>query len=148
MISQNARARILPLDAAEVPFVRIVVDIEEWNREDQEITFYPTRDNFGDIAPARTFVLQKDIEKIKKAGFAKGGSLENALVIGKRGPLNLEGARYPDEPARHKLVDAVGDFLTLGGLPFAGVELTRPGHHLLHKLVARLARCHRNPIVH
>jgi len=68
-----------------------------------------------------------------------GGSLDNALIIGDDGPLNQGGFRMENEPARHKLLDVLGDLLLVGGIPRAKVELYRPGHCLMHALAMKMA---------
>ena len=80
------------------------------------------------VAAARTFALLRDVERMRASGLALGGSLDNAVVVGEGGVLNPGGLRYPDEFARHKALDAVGD-LALAGAPmlcrYVGV---RAGH--------------------
>lgn len=91
-----------------------------------------------EIAWARTFSLLAGVEAMRAAGFARGGSLENALVYGEEGVLNPEGARAADEPVRHKLLDMVGD-LALAGLPLrARFEAELPGHALSAALLRAL----------
>ncbi|MEM6732305.1 MAG: UDP-3-O-acyl-N-acetylglucosamine deacetylase, partial [Myxococcota bacterium] len=88
-----------------------------------------------DIAPARTFGFLKDVEALRARGLARGGSLENAVVIDEYKVLNPEGLRFPDEFVRHKVLDAIGD-LSLFGMPVIGrVHMTRPGHALNTELV-------------
>jgi len=67
-----------------------------------------------EIAPARTFGFEEEIEALRKAGLAKGGSLENAVIITKTGFLAKDGLRFPDEAVRHKLLDMIGDFMLAG----------------------------------
>lgn len=89
-----------------------------------------------DLAPARTFGFLAEVEALKARGFARGGSLENAVVIGQDRVLNPEGLRFPDEFVRHKALDLVGD-LALLGTPVRGrVVAARGGHHL-HALLVR-----------
>ncbi len=91
-----------------------------------------------EIAPARTFGFLKDVEALKRAGFAKGGSLENAIVVDDFHILNSEGLRYPDEFVRHKILDALGD-LGLVGMPLIGhFEGVKTGHAMNHRLVTAL----------
>ncbi len=91
-----------------------------------------------DIAPARTFTTADAIAGLQEAGLAKGGSLENAVVVEKARVLNPAGLRMPDEFVRHKLLDAVGD-LSLAGLPIRGrFRAHRPGHRLNHQLLKQL----------
>jgi len=91
-----------------------------------------------DIAFARTFGFARDVETLKKMGLARGGSLDNAVVIDGDAIVNPEGLRSDDEFIRHKLLDAVGDLMLAGG-PIAGVyEARQPGHAMNNKLVRAL----------
>ena len=89
------------------------------------------------IAPARTFGFMRDVEKLRAAGLARGGSVENAVVLDDRGVVNGP-LRFKDEFVRHKILDLVGD-LALVGRPIAG-EITayRAGHALHSKFVAKI----------
>jgi len=80
------------------------------------------------IAPARTFVLERDVEHLRKAGWIKGGRLENAVVVGEDRILNPEPLRYPDEFVRHKILDLLGDLFLLGGPLLGHVTALRSGH--------------------
>jgi len=91
-----------------------------------------------DIAFARTFGFAKDVEKLQAMGLARGGSLDNAVVLDGDDIMNPEGLRTSDEFIRHKILDAIGD-LMLAGAPIAGVyEARQPGHALNNKLVCAL----------
>ncbi len=81
------------------------------------------------VAPARTFGFSHELEALKAAGLALGGSPANAVVIGEKEILARDGLRFPDEFARHKLLDLIGD-LALAGLPLRDIhiEAERPGH--------------------
>ena len=68
------------------------------------------KDNLDDVVNSRTFCLFKDIENIKKIGLAKGGSLENAVVVDDEKVLNIGGLRNQKEFVNHKILDLVGDF--------------------------------------
>jgi UDP-3-O-[3-hydroxymyristoyl] N-acetylglucosamine deacetylase len=91
-----------------------------------------------ELSRARTFGFAEEVEHLRKAGLARGGSLDNAVVIGEDRVLNREGLRYGDEFVRHKLLDAMGD-LYLAGAPvegrFSGV---RSGHALNNQLLRAL----------
>lgn len=88
-----------------------------------------------EIAPARTFGFLKDVEHLKAQGLARGGSLENAIVIGEDQILNKQGLRFSDEFVRHKILDLIGDFSLLG-LPILGhVEAFCSGHMLHARLL-------------
>ncbi len=82
------------------------------------------------IAPARTFGFLRDVEKLRAAGLARGGSVENAVVLDDRGVVNGP-LRFKDEFVRHKILDLVGD-LALIGRPIAGEITAYRGGHALH----------------
>ncbi|MEQ9314909.1 MAG: UDP-3-O-acyl-N-acetylglucosamine deacetylase [Henriciella sp.] len=91
-----------------------------------------------DIAFARTFGFAQDVAKLQAMGLARGGSLDNAVVLDGDEIMNPEGLRTDDEFIRHKILDAIGD-LMLAGAPIAGVyEARQPGHALNNKLVRAL----------
>jgi len=91
-----------------------------------------------DLAPARTFGFLRDVENLKAAGLARGGSLENAIVVDDERILNPEGLRFQDEFVRHKILDAIGD-LSLIGYPILGhVRAFKAGHDINHQLVEKL----------
>ena len=90
-----------------------------------------------EICKARTFGFMHEIDYLKRYGFARGGSLDNAIVIDNDRILNNEGLRYEDEFVRHKILDCLGDF-SLIGLPILGhVVLTRSGHSFNHAFIKK-----------
>jgi len=90
-----------------------------------------------EIARARTFGFKRDVEKLHRAGLARGGSLENAVVVDDFHILNPEGLRFPDEFVRHKVLDAIGD-LALLGMPVIGhFVAVKSGHALNQQLVRK-----------
>jgi UDP-3-O-[3-hydroxymyristoyl] N-acetylglucosamine deacetylase len=98
-----------------------------------------------EIARARTFCFRRDIERMQAAGLAKGGSLENAIVVDEFSILNPDGLRFPDEFARHKVLDAIGD-LALFGLPVLGaLSAVKSGHAMNQALVKKVLA---DPAVH
>ena len=94
------------------------------------------KDNLKDISNSRTFCLFKDIEKIKKLGLAKGGSLENAIVVDNEKVLNQGGLRNEKEFVNHKILDLAGDFL-LSGYRIIGKVICYQGGHELTNLFLR-----------
>ncbi|MEE2566045.1 UDP-3-O-acyl-N-acetylglucosamine deacetylase [Hyphobacterium marinum] len=84
----------------------------------------------GDVASARTFGFKRDVDAMRAAGLALGGSMDNAVVLDDSGVINEEGLRFADEFARHKALDALGD-LYLAGAPILGLyQAHQPGHAL------------------
>ncbi|HXS82060.1 MAG TPA: UDP-3-O-acyl-N-acetylglucosamine deacetylase [Methylomirabilota bacterium] len=105
----------------------------------QERTVDITPESFmKEIAPARTFVLERDVEALRKSGWIKGGRLESAIVVGKDKVLNDEQLRYPDEFVRHKILDLLGDLFILGGPLLGHVTARRSGHQGHVAFVKRL----------
>lgn len=92
-----------------------------------------------EIAPARTFTLEAQVEQLARAGLIQGGSLDNAIVCGKSGWLNPP-LRYANEPVRHKILDLVGDLSLLGFLPQAHYLAYKAGHHLHVQLVQEISK--------
>jgi len=91
-----------------------------------------------DIARARTFGFLHEVEYLKSNGLARGGSLENAVVIGEDRILNEDGLRYNDEFVRHKILDAIGDF-SLVGYPILGhIKAYKAGHDINHQMVEQI----------
>lgn len=100
----------------------------------QEMTLDVTEQAFvEEIAPARTFGFQKEVEMLRQRGQALGGSLDNAVVVGETGVLNP--LRFDDEFVRHKMLDAIGD-LALVGHPIRGHLVVHRGGHALHTAFA------------
>ena len=91
-----------------------------------------------DISKARTFGFENEVDDLRKAGYALGGSLSNAVVVGKDKILNKEGLRYNDEFVRHKILDSIGD-LYLAGCPVIGFfKGIKSGHKLNNDLLKEL----------
>jgi len=90
-----------------------------------------------EISWARTFGFIQEIEYLKHYGFAKGGSLDNAIVLDQDDILNTDGLRYPDEFVRHKILDCLGDFSLLG-LPIMGhIVVEKSGHAFNHQFLKK-----------
>lgn len=91
-----------------------------------------------DVASARTFGFLRDVDRLRAMGLARGGSLENAVVVDDFSILNPEGLRFPDEFVRHKLLDALGDVALLGYPVIGAMTAFKTGHALNQKLVAQV----------
>ena len=95
-------------------------------------------DDLSDVINSRTFCLYEDIEKIKKAGLAKGGSLENAIVVDSNKVLNEGGLRNEKEFVNHKILDLAGDFLLSGYRVLGKVTCYQGGHELTNMFLRKL----------
>ena len=95
-------------------------------------------DDLTDIYNSRTFCLYEDIEAIKKNGLAKGGSLENAIVVKDKEILNKEGLRNKNEFVNHKILDCMGDLYTSGYRIIANITCSQGGHFLTNQLLRKV----------
>ena len=91
-----------------------------------------------ELAPARTFGFLHDVEALRAAGLAKGGSLDNAVVVSGDGVLNEGGLRYEDEFVRHKVLDAIGDLYLAGAAIIGKFQGVRSGHATNNALLKAL----------
>ena len=96
------------------------------------------KDQLMEVYQSRTFCLFKDIEKIKKAGLAKGGSLDNAVVVNDNKVLNEGGLRNDKEFVNHKILDLAGDFLLSGHRVLGKVFSYQGGHELTNTFLRKL----------
>ena len=95
-------------------------------------------DDLTEIFNSRTFCLYEDIEMIKKNGLAKGGSLENAIVVKGEEILNPNGLRNSKEFVNHKILDCIGDLFTCGYRMIASVNCSEGGHYLTNSLLKKV----------
>ena len=91
-----------------------------------------------EICTARTFCFREDIEYLRANGYAKGGSLENAIVVDKNGVINKNGLRFPNEFVRHKVLDLLGDLSLLGHPIIGHIKTYKSGHHLNHQFLRKI----------
>ncbi|MEM9046170.1 MAG: UDP-3-O-acyl-N-acetylglucosamine deacetylase [Pseudomonadota bacterium] len=130
------RAALIP---AVTPSLGVVISFADRAIGTQSYELDLTEGRFAsELADCRTFCMLSDVEALRKIGLARGGGLENAIVVDKGRVLNPEGLRRPDEFVRHKILDAVGD-LALAGAPIIGRyegELT--GHEMTNRLLHAL----------
>ena len=95
-------------------------------------------DDLTDVYNSRTFCLFEDIERIKNNGLAKGGSLENAVVVKGKEILNPNGLRNQKEFVNHKILDCIGDLYTTGFRIVASIKCSQGGHYLTNKLLRKI----------
>ncbi|MBS3935844.1 MAG: UDP-3-O-acyl-N-acetylglucosamine deacetylase [Sulfuritalea sp.] len=131
-------ARLSPYEGFRVEF-SIQFNHPAVNRSGARVAVdFADQSYIRDIARARTFGFTQDVETMRAQGLALGGSLENAVVMDEYRVLNADGLRLPDEFARHKALDAVGD-LYLAGAPLLGAfSAHKSGHALNNRLLRAL----------
>lgn len=133
----DARAELLPCAfgfeaAISIAFKAAAVG-------EQAVALRVTPDSFrGQVARARTFAMADDIDRLRAAGLALGGSLDNAVVVDGARVLNPGGLRMADEFVRHKLLDAIGDLALAGGALRGRLVAHRCGHALNNRLLHAL----------
>jgi UDP-3-O-[3-hydroxymyristoyl] N-acetylglucosamine deacetylase len=92
----------------------------------------------NEISRARTFGFLHELDHLRAQGLARGGSLDNAVVVAGDRVLNEDGLRYADEFVRHKVLDCIGDLYLAGGPILAHFHGHRSGHHLTHQTLSAL----------
>jgi UDP-3-O-[3-hydroxymyristoyl] N-acetylglucosamine deacetylase len=106
---------------------------------EQRVSYHHDERDFArGIGPARTFGLQRDVEILLESGMARGGSIDNAVVLTEDGVLNEGGLRFRDEFVRHKILDCFGDMALLGYPVLGHLVAIRSGHELHARLMRRL----------
>lgn len=135
MIDEDKKVGVYPSDGLKITYT---IDFGHPLVKEQSFTISLTNGLFEkEISWARTFGFLNEVNYLKQNGFARGGSLENAVVLDEDRILNPEGLRYENEFVRHKVLDCMGD-LSLLGMPFVGhIIAYKSGHALNHALLKR-----------
>ncbi len=129
----DASAALEPADEFSLSFA---IDFASDAIRRQRISFVPSPARFKrDIGRARTFGFLHEVERMRAAGLALGGSLDNAVVVSGDSILNEGGLRYSDEFVRHKVLDAMGDLYLAGGPIIGRFHGQRSGHALNRRLL-------------
>lgn len=133
---RSKNARLIPSDgvslSCEIEFDNPLIARQDFTLDLAEGMFK------AEISRARTFGFVQDLDMLRSAGLARGGSLDNAIVVEGDRVLNQDGLRYDDEFVRHKVLDCVGDLALAGGPILARFEGVRCGHALNNKLLHAL----------
>jgi UDP-3-O-[3-hydroxymyristoyl] N-acetylglucosamine deacetylase len=129
----NRSVQLLPSDELRITYK---IDFDHPLIKDQTYEMLFSKPNFiRDISRARTFGFLKDVQTLWNHGLAKGGSLENAIVVDDAGILNEDGLRYTNEFVRHKLLDFIGDLAILGATVIGHFVVERSGHFFNQELL-------------
>lgn len=116
----------------EIDFATPLIGRQNYTHEVREATYR------NDIAPARTFGFLHEVEALRKMGLARGGSLDNAIVIDGDKVMNPGGLRFKDEFVRHKILDALGDLYLAGAQIIGHYQGVRAGHAMNSKLLGAM----------
>ena len=128
--------RSLTIRPAEEFSLAFEIDFDSSAIDRQERTFQCVGADFkSDISRARTFGFDHEVEALRNAGLARGGSLENAVVVSGDKILNEGGLRFDDEFVRHKILDCIGDLYLAGGPVIGEVIASKSGHELNNELL-------------
>ncbi len=124
---------------AETPNISYYIDFNHPMLKEQSLQYQPSEEAFlREVSDARTFGFLSDVQMLRDNGLAKGGSMDNAVILGEDSVLNKDGLRYKDEFVRHKILDLIGD-LSLVGMPVIGhIVAHKSGHGLNAQMVSKL----------
>lgn len=137
----GASLTAVPYDGLKISFT---IDYDNPVLGTQYLSIDLTPESFkNEIAPARTFCLYEDVKHLQEKNLIKGGTLENAVVVGDDGILNDEPLRFPDEFVRHKILDLVGDLSLLGARLHGHIISAKSGHASNVQLVKKIGEAHR-----
>ena len=115
------------------------VDFAHEKIGNQTFDYHSTSSSFkNDVCRARTFGFKREIDQLHKMGLAKGGSLDNAILVDENGVVNKEGLRYKDEFVRHKTLDFIGDIYLSGYFILGHFQASKAGHGINNKLLHKL----------
>ena len=128
-------ARFDPYDGFRVSF-SIIFDHPVFEQSGQSLTIdFAETPYTKEVARARTFGFVQDVEALRDAGLALGGSLDNAIVLDEYRVLNADGLRYADEFVKHKVLDAIGDLYLIGHPVIGAFSAHKSGHALNNQLL-------------
>lgn len=115
------------------------IDFDHKQVQQQTFDYTSTFASFkNDLCRARTFGFKHEIDQLHKMGLAKGGSLDNAILVDENGIVNKEGLRYNNEFVRHKTLDFIGDIYLAGYFIIGHFKASKPGHGINNKMLHAL----------
>ena len=138
---EEANGKMIEVSPSKEFAIDLHIDFEHEQVKQQSFDYTSTFASFkNDLCRARTFGFKHEIEHLHKIGLARGGSLDNAILVDENGIVNKEGLRYKDEFVRHKTLDFIGDIYLAGYFIVGHFKASKPGHginnKMLHKLLA------------
>ncbi len=131
--------KFIEIEPAKEFSVDFKIDFDHKHVPKQQFNYHASFASFkNDVCMARTFGFQNEIEYLNKMGLARGGSLDNAIVVGDEGVINEGGLRYENEFARHKTLDFIGDIYLAGHYILGHFDVFKSGHGLNNKALHQL----------
>lgn len=133
--------RFIEVSPAEGRFIDVSIDFSDPAIGRQSISFSLDEGTapVARLASARTFCLLREVEPMRAAGFGRGGSLDNSIVVDKGKVLNPTGLRDPNEYVLHKALDLIGDLSLVGAPIYGRIRAHKPGHDLNTRFARRIA---------
>lgn len=139
MVDGHSEVAIVPYDGRRITYR---IHFTHHLLGEQNISVELNEESFiREIAPARTFGFLKDVEYMIAQGLAKGGSLNNAIILSEVGVMNASGLRFRDEFVRHKVLDLIGDFSLIGFPLYGHILADKSGHSTNLKFMKKLLSC-------
>lgn len=139
MVDGHSEVAVFPYDGRRITYR---IHFNHHLLGEQNISVELNEETFiKDIAPARTFGFLKDVEYMMANGLAKGGSLNNAIILSDKGVINSSGLRFKDEFVRHKVLDLIGDFSLIGFPVYGHIFANKAGHSTNIKFLKKLLSC-------
>jgi UDP-3-O-[3-hydroxymyristoyl] N-acetylglucosamine deacetylase len=140
-VSLDQDGRRMSIEPSDKYEIECVIDFDHPFINTQSLHFVFEYGSFGrEIASARTFGFTTEIEMLRKANLARGGSLDNAIVLTPDGMLNETPLRFDDEFVRHKILDIIGDFALLGMPVLGKITAEKSGHAVHAALMSKLLK--------
>ena len=138
-VSVTDKDKIVSVEPAKEFSVDLKIDFNHIQIKKQDFDFHSDHTSFkNDLSRARTFGFEHEIESLHKMGLAKGGSLDNAIVVGTDVILNKNGLRYEDEFVKHKTLDFIGDIYLAEGYILGRFTAFKSGHAINNKMLHAL----------
>ncbi len=135
----NAEIAVLPHDGRKITYR---IQFQHHLLGEQQMSLDLSEESFVmEIAPARTFGFLKDVEYLKSRGLARGGSPDNAIILGDSGIINAAVLRFEDEFVRHKILDLIGDLSLLGYPIYGHIIANKSGHTTNIKFLKKFFSC-------
>jgi len=138
-VSVTDKDKFVSVEPAKEFSVNLKIDFNHSQIKKHDFDFNSNHISFkNDLSRARTFGFEHEIETLHKMGLAKGGSLDNAIVVGKDGVINKNGLRYEDEFVKHKTLDFIGDIYLAEGYISGHFTAFKSGHAINNKMLHAL----------